>query len=223
MKPPRPIPLPPPSIRPKRRVRTRLPTARPPGLNIRSPSRGPLSCPLAKQSKRIPAARNETIENVVSAAEAVSAETAKGEAAKTEAGKIEAGKTEAGRTAPARPERPPAREQKPLTRTIVEPLFNTKEGSAGWQAPFLAQWLATANEKASQLFFGKPAAYMGEGGSIPFMGMLGRMYPEAQFLITGVLGPNSNAHGPNEFLHLDMAKKLTGCISMVLALHYTNC
>ena len=101
--------------------------------------------------------------------------------------------------------------------------FNTTDGSAGWQAPILAQWLATANEKASQLFFGKPAAYMGEGGSIPFMGMLGRMYPEAQFLITGVLGPNSNAHGPNEFLHLDMAKKLTGCISMVLALHYTNC
>jgi acetylornithine deacetylase/succinyl-diaminopimelate desuccinylase-like protein len=60
---------------------------------------------------------------------------------------------------------------------------------------------------------------MGEGGSIPFMGMLGKRFPEAQFFITGVLGPGSNAHGPNEFLDLPMAKKLTMCVADVIARH----
>src|SRR3546814_4717956 len=63
--------------------------------------------------------------------------------------------------------------------------------------------------QASKTYFGKPAAYMGEGGSIPFMGMLGEKFPQAQFLITGVLGPHSNAHGPNEFLHIPMGKRVT--------------
>lgn len=92
----------------------------------------------------------------------------------------------------------------------------------GWQAPLLADWLAKANDDASRLFFGKEAAYIGEGGSIPFMAMLGKMFPQAQFLITGVLGPDSSAHGPNEFLHIDMAQKLTGCIAAVLAAHFIN-
>jgi len=61
---------------------------------------------------------------------------------------------------------------------------------------------------------------MGEGGTIPFMGMLGEKFPEAQFLVTGVLGPQSNAHGPNEFLHLATARRLTGCVSQVLMDHY---
>jgi hypothetical protein len=60
---------------------------------------------------------------------------------------------------------------------------------------------------------------MGEGGSIPFMGMLGERFPQAQFFITGVLGPGSNAHGPNEFLDLPMAKKLTACVADVIARH----
>jgi acetylornithine deacetylase/succinyl-diaminopimelate desuccinylase-like protein len=60
---------------------------------------------------------------------------------------------------------------------------------------------------------------MGEGGTIPFMGMLGKHFPDAQFLITGVLGPRSNAHGPNEFLHLAYAKRLTACVAQVLAAH----
>ena len=67
--------------------------------------------------------------------------------------------------------------------------------------------------------FGKPAMYMGEGGTIPFMGMLGAQFPQAQFLITGVLGPHSNAHGPNEFLHIGYAKRLTACVADVLAAH----
>jgi hypothetical protein len=60
---------------------------------------------------------------------------------------------------------------------------------------------------------------MGEGGSIPFMGMLGEKFPEAQFMITGVLGPQSNAHGPNEFLHIPMGKKLTASVALVLQDH----
>ena len=60
---------------------------------------------------------------------------------------------------------------------------------------------------------------MGEGGTIPFMGMLGEKFPQAQFLITGVLGPASNAHGPNEFLHIDCGKKLTCCVAQVIEDH----
>jgi acetylornithine deacetylase/succinyl-diaminopimelate desuccinylase-like protein len=67
--------------------------------------------------------------------------------------------------------------------------------------------------------FGAEACYMGEGGTIPFMAMLGEKFPQAQFLITGVLGPQSNAHGPNEFLHIPTAKKLTACVARVLADH----
>ncbi len=90
----------------------------------------------------------------------------------------------------------------------------------GWNAPELADWLAQANDKASQLFYDKPAGYIGEGGTIPFMGMLGKIFPQAQFLIAGVLGPKSNAHGPNEFLHIDMAKRLTGSVASVIHSHY---
>lgn len=97
--------------------------------------------------------------------------------------------------------------------------FLCQDYAPGWQAPLLDEWLAQANEEASQLFFEKPAAYIGEGGTIPFMGMLGNMFPKAQFLITGVLGPDSSAHGPNEFLHLGMARKLTACVAMALAAH----
>lgn len=94
--------------------------------------------------------------------------------------------------------------------------FKIDDGSKGWNAPVLSNWLAQAAEEASKLYYGKSAAYIGEGGTIPFMGMLGEKFPEAQFMITGVLGPHSNAHGPNEFLHLDMVKKLTACVSYVL-------
>ena len=67
--------------------------------------------------------------------------------------------------------------------------------------------------------FGKPARMMGEGGSIPFMGMLGERFPDAQFLVTGVLGPGSNAHGPNEFLHVPYATRLTAAVADILAAH----
>ena len=77
-------------------------------------------------------------------------------------------------------------------------------------------------DKASQDYFGKPSVYMGTGGTIPFMGMLGEKFPEAQFLITGLLGPNSNAHGPNEFLHIRKGKKLTCCVAQVLEDHFNR-
>jgi len=90
---------------------------------------------------------------------------------------------------------------------------------AGWDAPPVAPWLERSVDAASKAFFGKPPAYMGEGGTIPFMGMLGEKFPDAQFLITGVLGPESNAHGPNEFLHLPTGRRLTACVARVLADH----
>ncbi|RYZ73380.1 MAG: M20/M25/M40 family metallo-hydrolase [Lysobacteraceae bacterium] len=95
-----------------------------------------------------------------------------------------------------------------------------EKASSGWNAPALSPWLSTAIEDASQAAFGKPAMYMGEGGTIPFMGMLGEKFPGAQFMITGVLGPHSNAHGPNEFLHIPMGKRVTACVAHVIAAHH---
>lgn len=98
--------------------------------------------------------------------------------------------------------------------------FEAEKSADGWNAPAVADWLASSLESASNTWFGRSAAYMGEGGTIPFMGMLGESFPEAQFLVTGVLGPHSNAHGPNEFLELKTARRLTGCVSQILVDHY---
>jgi acetylornithine deacetylase/succinyl-diaminopimelate desuccinylase-like protein len=117
-----------------------------------------------------------------------------------------------------------AKTVKDLLETDTPPLskvsFHVESTMAGWNAPPVAEWLETSMQKASQAFFGKPSMYMGTGGTIPFMGMLGEKFPEAQFLITGLLGPNSNAHGPNEFLHIDTGKRVTSCVAQVLADHY---
>jgi acetylornithine deacetylase/succinyl-diaminopimelate desuccinylase-like protein len=94
-----------------------------------------------------------------------------------------------------------------------------KDAATGWNAPALASWLERSLERASKAAFGAPPAYMGEGGSIPFMAMLGEKFPRAQFVVTGVLGPHSNAHGPNEFLHLPTAKRVSQVIAQVLADH----
>jgi acetylornithine deacetylase/succinyl-diaminopimelate desuccinylase-like protein len=100
--------------------------------------------------------------------------------------------------------------------------FAVDSAMGGWNAPAVALWLEQSVEAASQMFFGRPAMYMGVGGSIPFMGMLGERFPRTQFMITGVLGPQSNAHGPNEFLHLETARRVTACVSGVLADHYSR-
>jgi acetylornithine deacetylase/succinyl-diaminopimelate desuccinylase-like protein len=95
-----------------------------------------------------------------------------------------------------------------------------EKASTGWNAPAMSPWLEQAIDAASLEFFRKPAVYMGEGGTIPFMGMLGEKFPGAQFMITGVLGPHSNAHGPNEFLHIPMGKKVTASVARVIAEHH---
>jgi acetylornithine deacetylase/succinyl-diaminopimelate desuccinylase-like protein len=104
-------------------------------------------------------------------------------------------------------------ENPPYNATIS---INWEEPANGWNAPKLSPWLDDAIQKASKTFYQKPALAMGEGGTIPFMAMLGDKFPNAQFAITGVLGPGSNAHGPNEFIHIPFAKKLSACIGYIL-------
>jgi len=89
----------------------------------------------------------------------------------------------------------------------------------GWNAPAVAPWLEASMQGASRESYGRDVMYMGTGGSIPFMRMLGEKFPATQFLVTGLLGPQSNAHGPNEFLHIATAKHLTACVARVIADH----
>jgi acetylornithine deacetylase/succinyl-diaminopimelate desuccinylase-like protein len=98
--------------------------------------------------------------------------------------------------------------------------FTPATPSRGWDAPPLADWLERALERASNAHFGRPPMSSGVGGSIPFMSMLGERYPRAQFVITGVLGPGSNAHGPNEFLHIPTGVRVTACVAEILADHH---
>jgi len=100
--------------------------------------------------------------------------------------------------------------------------FEADHAASGWNAPEIAPWLGDSLETASQAAYGQSVMYMGECGTIPFMAMLCDFFPRAQFMSTGVLGPNSNAHGPNEFLHIPFARKLTSCVAQVLADHYSR-
>jgi acetylornithine deacetylase/succinyl-diaminopimelate desuccinylase-like protein len=100
--------------------------------------------------------------------------------------------------------------------------FDAERGMTGWNAPALSPWLEKSVERASQMAFGAPPAFMGEGGSIPFMAMLGEKFPKTQFVVTGVLGPHSNAHGPNEFLHIPTGKKVTMAIAQIVADHFNS-
>ncbi len=97
--------------------------------------------------------------------------------------------------------------------------FVLNQAESGWDAPTTEPWLAAACEQASTETFGPGARSIGIGGSIPFMAMLGERYPAAQFVVTGVLGPESNAHGPNEFLHLTCAEHITAAMARVLDAH----
>jgi acetylornithine deacetylase/succinyl-diaminopimelate desuccinylase-like protein len=128
---------------------------------------------------------------------------------------------------------PPTLDAKAATDTVrslleADPPYGAKVtfagqvGSTGWNAPALAPWLGASLQKASQDAFGAPPAFIGEGGSIPFMAMLGDKFPAAQFVVTGVLGPHSNAHGPNEFLHIPTGRKITRVIAQVLADHHAR-
>lgn len=97
--------------------------------------------------------------------------------------------------------------------------FTVHESAPGWNANPTEQWLQHALDDASMTHFGRPTGAWGLGGSIPFMAMLGDRYPQAQFVITGVLGPESNAHGPNEFLHLPTARRVSACMAHILDAH----
>lgn len=90
-------------------------------------------------------------------------------------------------------------------------------GASGWNAPTLATWMDDALHAASNTHFGAPCGYIGQGGTIPLMGMLQKSFPTSQMMVCGVLGPKSNAHGPNEFLHVPYGKKLTAAVAQVMA------
>ena len=98
-------------------------------------------------------------------------------------------------------------------------LFRSAYGATGWNAPSLDPWMETALNAASQAHFGAPLGYIGQGGTIPLMSLLQQGFPKAQMMVCGVLGPKSNAHGPNEFLHLPYAKRLTAAVAQVVAAH----
>ncbi len=91
------------------------------------------------------------------------------------------------------------------------------QGATGWNAPALAPWLETALNQASQAHYGAPLGTIGQGGTIPLMSMLQKGFPAAQMMVCGVLGPKSNAHGPNEILHVPYGKKLTAAVAQVIA------
>ena len=95
--------------------------------------------------------------------------------------------------------------------------FESSGGATGWNAPDTAPWFEQALNEASQAHFGAGCGYIGQGGTIPLMNMLSRGFPKAQMMVCGVLGPKSNAHGPNEFLHVPYAKKLTAAVAQVIA------
>jgi acetylornithine deacetylase/succinyl-diaminopimelate desuccinylase-like protein len=95
--------------------------------------------------------------------------------------------------------------------------FESAGGTNGWHAPETAPWFETALNQASQTHFGAGVGYIGQGGTIPLMNLLSRGFPSSQMMVCGVLGPKSNAHGPNEFLHVPYAKKLTASVAQVIA------
>ena len=95
--------------------------------------------------------------------------------------------------------------------------FDLESPQTGWHAKSLSPKLLASLDHSSKTFFGAPMMTMGTGGTIPFMKMLGDRFPACQFFVTGVLGPHSNAHGPNEFLHIDTGKRVTCCVAEVLA------
>ena len=95
--------------------------------------------------------------------------------------------------------------------------FQGGGGATGWNAPATTPWFEKALNEASQAHFGAPCGYIGQGGTIPLMNMLSEGFPTAQMMVCGVLGPKSNAHGPNEFLHVPYAKRLTASVAHVMA------
>jgi acetylornithine deacetylase/succinyl-diaminopimelate desuccinylase-like protein len=97
--------------------------------------------------------------------------------------------------------------------------FDAGGGATGWNAPATAPWFEQALNQASLAHFGAPVGYIGQGGTIPLMNLLSQGFPAAQMMVCGVLGPRSNAHGPNEFLQVPYARRLTAAVAQVMAAH----
>jgi acetylornithine deacetylase/succinyl-diaminopimelate desuccinylase-like protein len=98
--------------------------------------------------------------------------------------------------------------------------LSRQESGPGWNAPAIAPWLQAALDSVSEkVFDGKQYLTMGLGGSIPFMGTLGVTYPKAQFVVTGALSADSNAHVPDEWLHIPQAKRVTESVALLLDAH----
>jgi acetylornithine deacetylase/succinyl-diaminopimelate desuccinylase-like protein len=95
--------------------------------------------------------------------------------------------------------------------------FEPGGAASGWNAPATTAWFEQALDAASLAHFGAPVGYIGQGGTIPLMNMLSQGFPRSQMMVCGVLGPRSNAHGPNEFLHVPYAKRLTAAVAEVMA------
>ncbi len=95
--------------------------------------------------------------------------------------------------------------------------FEGLSAATGWNAPATTPWFDAALNDASQAHFGAGCGSIGQGGTIPLMNLLSQGFPKAQMMVCGVLGPKSNAHGPNEFLHLDYARRLTASVAQVIA------
>lgn len=120
-----------------------------------------------------------------------------------------------------------AREAAEALRTLLEQdppqgarvRFRLEALSDGWNAPPLPGWLRASLEDTARAYFGRPLRFTGVGGTIPFVRMLADRFPGTPCVVTGVLGPGTNAHGPNEFLHVPTAVRLTACLAQVVADH----
>ena len=117
----------------------------------------------------------------------------------------------------------PEKVAKEITQKLTENIpfnaivkCNTITTTAGWHCPIESNKLQQTLTESAELFFNEECAYMGEGGSIPFINLLEKKFPKAEFVITGVLGPHSNAHGPNEFLDIEYSKKITAAMSYLI-------
>lgn len=126
---------------------------------------------------------------------------------------------------------PPTLDPAPLMKKLEEVLttdtpygakveLECPKAGVGWMAPPMKKWLSDAVNEVSQQYWGKPVRCWGEGGSIPFMGMMGRAFPDCLFVITGLLGPGSNAHGPNEYMHIPNFKRLSAGMATLLLSQY---
>lgn len=101
----------------------------------------------------------------------------------------------------------------------VELEFVLGEHVDSWVSPELSAPVAQAISDASTAYFGNDAVYLGEGGGIGFVPLMSKMFPKAQFVLTGLVGPDSNAHAANESMHIPTAKKITCCIAHILQAH----